>query len=417
VKSELAVLSPGQGRQHVGYVVSLFPSYDETFILREIKALSERGVRLTIFSLRKRRQAVVQEDARPFLSATRHAGYCSADVLAATGRALWRRPLEVARLVGIVVRGTWRYPDRLLRSIVMLPKAFLFAEVAASEGIEHLHAHWATYPATVALVMSRLTGISWSLTCHAHDIFLNPSLLPEKLERAEFVLTCTSDNKRHLETVSPVSRHKVKVSYHGLDLRLFRPAPPHFSPGAPSILAVGSLLECKGFDILLEACGRLRRQGLDFALTLAGGGPEEASLRATVRREGLDRHVRFTGFVTQRDLVPLYQRADLFVLPAVLEIHWGIPNVLVEALACGVPVITTALPSLTELVEDGREGLVARNRDPEDLARKMATLLRDPGLRRAMGQAGRARVESSFDIDRTIESVVEPLVGRAHAAV
>jgi len=408
---------PVAERRHIGYVLSLFPSYDETFILREIKALSERGVRLTIFSLRNDRQAVVQEDARPFLEATRHAGYFSLDVLAATVRALVRRPVEVTSLVWLVLRGVWRQPELLLRSLVMLPKAFRFAEIAAEEGIDHLHAHWATYPATVALVMSRLTGLSWSFTCHAHDIFLNPSLLAEKLERAEFVLTCTGDNKRHLESLSPAARDKVQVSYHGLDLRLFRPAPRPLADGPPSILAVGSLLECKGFDILIEACARLLRQGVDFSVTIAGGGPLEASLREAVTRAGLDGRVRLTGYVTQKDLIPLYQQADIFVLPAVLEMHWGIPNVLVEALACGLPVVTTALPSLPELVQDGREGLVAANRDPEDLARKIGRLIQEPALRRAMGRAGRQRVESSFDIERTIESVVLPLVGRSLVAL
>ncbi len=422
MSSELAVaqppgLQPSAGRRHIGYVLSLFPSYDETFILREIKALSERGVRLTLFSLRNDRQAVVQEDARPFLAVTRRAGYLSLDVLAAVARALGRRPLEAARLLRLVLGGLWRHPDLLVRTLVMMPKAFRFAEMALEEGIDHLHAHWATYPATVALVMSRLTGLSWSFTCHAHDIFLNPSLLREKLDRAEFVLTCTGDNKRHLEGVSPAARDKVQVSYHGLDLSLFRPAARRVAEGPPRILAVGSLLECKGFDILIEACARLLQRGADFTLTIAGGGPQEASLREAVSQAGLEGRVRLTGYVTQKDLIPLYQQADLFVLPAILEMHWGIPNVLVEALACGLPVVTTALPSLPELVQDGREGLVAANRDPEDLAGKIGRLIDEPALRRAMGRAGRQRVESAFDIERTIETVVLPLVGRPLVAL
>jgi glycosyltransferase involved in cell wall biosynthesis len=265
--------------------------------------------------------------------------------------------------------------------------------------------------------MSRLTGIPWGLTCHAHDIFLNPSLLPEKLERADLVLTCTADNKRHLQTVSPGAGSKVRVSYHGLDVRLFQPDPARRPGNPPRLLAVGSLLECKGFDILLRACALLREGGDDFTLTIAGGGPEERRLRDETSRLGLGDRVRFPGYLTQKDLVPLYRDADVFVLPAVLEIHWGIPNVLVEALACGVPVVTTGLPSLPELVEDGREGLVARNRDPRDVADKLSRLLRDPALRRQMGRAGRARVEARFDIERTIESVVDSLLEDEHAAV
>jgi glycosyltransferase involved in cell wall biosynthesis len=396
--------------RRIGYVLSLFPCYDETFILREIKGLSERGVRLRIFSLRRRRDPVVQEDARAFMADTRYEPYLSVGVAAAALRALVSQPTQLAGLLVWLVRGCWRRPTALLKSLVFLPKAIRFAERARQEGIEHLHAHWATYPATVALVMSRLTGITWSFTCHAHDIFHDPSLLPEKLARTEFALTCTADNKRYLEKLSPHASQKVRVSYHGLDLRLFQPAAERRAPGAVRILSVGSLLPCKGFDILIEACALLRQRGLSFQLTIAGGGPEEAALRDAIVHFGIGSHVRLTGYVTQKDLIPLYQQAEIFALPAVLEIHWGIPNVLIEALACGVPVVTTPLPSLPELVENGVHGLVVKNRDPEDLADKLAWLILDPKLRTAMARVGRERVKQRFDIERTIESVMEPLL-------
>ena len=408
---------PRAAGRRIAYVVSLFPCYDETFILREIKGLSERGVRLRIFSLRRRKDPVVQDDAVPFVPSTRYASFLfSREVLGALGRVLVRNPWPVLALIAALVKDCWRKPRTLLKSIAFLPKAILFAEVAAGERIEHIHAHWASYPATVALLMSRLTGITWSFTCHAHDIFFDPSLLAGKIDAAEFALTCTADNKRHLETVTGAAVRKVRVSYHGLDLRSFRPGPRPKGSTRLEVLAVGSLLECKGFDILIEAVALLRKRGLDFHVTIAGGGPEEARLREAVARHGLGAEVQLTGYVTQTDLVPLYRNADLFVLPAVLEIHWGIPNVLVEALACHVPVITTALPSLPELVEDGVQGLVARNRDPEDVAAKMERLLGDPEAREAMGRAGRRRVEALFDIEKTIDTVLEPLAERLDVA-
>jgi glycosyltransferase involved in cell wall biosynthesis len=400
--------APSQVRR-VGYVVSLFPSYDETFILREMAALADRGVTLRIFSLRQRKQAVVQEAARRFLPATRYAPYLlSGEVLAALGRALLRQPGTLLSIVALVVRGAWRRPMALAKSLAFLPKAVRYGELAREDRLERLHAHWATYPATVTLAMSRLTGIPWGLTCHAHDIFFDPSLLPEKIEAAEFVLTCTGDNKRHLETLTPAAR-KVRVSYHGLDLQRFQPGPAAAAAQPPRVLAVGSLLECKGFDILIAAVGQLRRRGLVLDVTIAGGGPEEERLRAAARNEGVEDRVRFTGFLTQEELIPLYQEADVFVLPAVLEIHWGIPNVLVEALACRVPVVTTALPSLPELVDDGVHGLVARNRDPVDLADKIEQLIRDPEQRRRMGEAGRQRVEERFDLEANIHGVMRAL--------
>lgn len=395
--------------RRVGYIVSLFPSYDETFILREIKALTERGVTMRIFSLRQRKQAVVQEDARPFLPATRYVAFLlSREVLAALFRTVLKQPGAVASLVAMIVRGCWRRPVTLAKSLALLPKAARFAELALEEDLEVLHAHWASYPATVTLAVSRWTGIPWGLTCHAHDIFLDPSLLPEKIEAAEFVLTCTADNKRHLETLTAAAR-KVRVCYHGLDLTAFQPAPRPARAGPTRVLAVGSLLECKGFDLLIAAAGRLNRRGLAMDVTIAGGGPEEARLRARAREEGVEDRVRFVGFVTQRELLPLYQGSDLFVLPAILEQHWGIPNVLVEALACGIPVVTTALPSLPELVVDGVSGLVAKNRDPDDLAEKIERLAGDAELRHRMGEAGRRHVAARFNIDANIHEVLRAL--------
>lgn len=421
MSSALAVQQPAAApapaaMPRIGYVLSLFPCYDETFILREIKALAERGVNLRIFSLRRRRDPVIQDDARPFLSETLYEPYMSPGVAMAALRAILTRPRELVGLVAWMVKGCWRNPLALAKSLAFLPKAIRFAERAREDGIEHLHAHWATYPATVALVMSRLTGITWSFTCHAHDIFHDPSLLPEKLERAEFALTCTADNKRYLETVSPHAARKVRVSYHGLDLRQFQPPAARPATDRVRILGVGSLLECKGFDILIEACSLLKQRGLAFHLTIAGGGPEEERLKKGIADFGLSEQVTLTGYVTQKDLIPLYHEADIFALPAVLEIHWGIPNVLIEALACGVPVVTTALPSLPELVETGVHGLVARNKDPQDLADKLAWLVLDPKLRNAMGQAGRERVKRCFDVERTIETVLEPLVARSRWA-
>jgi glycosyltransferase involved in cell wall biosynthesis len=393
----------------IAYVVSLFPSYDETFILREIRALADRGVHISIFSLRRRKQAVVQSDAAAFMPNTYYVPYLSKEVLAAVLRAMAERRSDVFGLLALIFRGCWRHPMFLLKSLAFVPKGIRFAEMLREQQIERIHAHWATYPATTALLMSRLSGIPWGLTCHAHDIFGKPSLLAEKIEAADFVLTCTADNKRYLEGLTPAAARKVKVVYHGLDLERFRPLPRPAGSESIHILAVGSLLDYKGFDVLVAALGLLRRRGLACKATIAGGGPEEENLRLQAEDEGISDRVRFTGYITQESLVPLYQSADVFVLPAVVGKHWGIPNVLIEALACTVPVVSTPLPSLPELVEDGVEGLVARSQDPADLAEKIERLARDRELRLRMGAAGRRRVERQFDINANIGEVTKAL--------
>lgn len=404
------MMSASNGRPRVGYVVSQFPCYDETFILRELVALRDRGVQVVIFSLRSQRQKTTQEDAYSLLPATHYAPYLlSPAVLGAVARALVASPRAISSLVAELAGDLRRKPVTLLKSLAFLPKSIYFARLASQAGVRRLHAHWATYPATAALLMSRLTGIPWSLTCHAHDIFFDPILLPEKLQSAAFTLTCTDHNRSYLSSLRGVSPDRVHVSYHGLDLSLFRPGNGRAPSGPLRILSVGSLLECKGFRYLVEACRILKERGVDFRATIAGGGPLEGRLRLQVEREGLVEQVHFTGYVTQGQLLPLYREADLFVLPAVREIHWGIPNVLVEALACGVPVVTTPLPSVGELVEHGESGLLIEDRDAPLLAETIQYLACRPDTRTAMGRRGRERVEEAFDLNRNIEAIVTRL--------
>jgi glycosyltransferase involved in cell wall biosynthesis/peptidoglycan/xylan/chitin deacetylase (PgdA/CDA1 family) len=398
------------GHRRVGYIVSQFPCYDETFILREIKALRDRGLDIAIFSLRAKRQAATQEDAHALLPSTRYAPFLSPAVARAVGRALLQKPGPILRLAFELASDLFRHPLTLAKSLAFLPKTIYFAELAREASVTHLHAHWATYPATAALLMSRLTGVPWSFTCHAHDIFADPILLPKKLKTAAFALTCTRHNRDYLASLDGVGPGRVHLSYHGLDLKRFRPVSKPPPNGHPlRILAVGSLLECKGFRHLIEACRLLAARGLDFRATIAGGGPLEEELRGLVSREGLQDRVQLTGFVTEGALVPLYQAADVFVLPALPEIHWGIPNVLIEALACEIPVVTTPLPSVSELVEHGRTGLLIEEPDPERIASSVESLARDPEMRARMGRQGRARVEQAFDLDRNIEAIVERL--------
>lgn len=400
----------------VGYVVSQFPCYDETFILREMKALRERGVDIVIFSLRRQHQALTQEDALAFLPATHYAPYLlSFRVLGALADRLLRSPSVVLGLASRLVRDLWRRPVALAKSLAFFPKSIYFAGEAERLGLARLHAHWATHPATAALLMSRLSGVPWSFTCHAHDIFADPILLTEKLRSADFALTCTGYNKTYLASLDRVDPERVRVSYHGLDLALFQPNGGPAPREEISILAVGSLLECKGFRYLIAACALLAARGVAFRATIAGGGPLEDELKALAARHGLTERIRFTGFITQEALVPLYQSADLFVLPSVPEIHWGIPNVLVEAFACGLPVVTTRLPSVPELVDDGVSGVLLDSPDPEAIAASIETLAANPERRESMGRVGRARVAEAFDIRRNTDALVELMTAAAVA--
>jgi glycosyltransferase involved in cell wall biosynthesis len=233
-------------------------------------------------------------------------------------------------------------------------------------------------------------------------------MLREKLRDAKFVLTCTRHNKDYLARVGgPGTADKVVVSYHGVDLVQFRPVPA--DPGDMlRILTVGTLRECKGLPDLIEACRILAGRGVPFDCTIVGDGEERRRLEQLIRDTGLADRIRILGFLAQEALIPLYQRASVVVLPALSESHFGIPNILLESFAVETPVICTALPSLSEVMEDGVHGLYVPERDPEALAHALETLARDPERRRAMGAAGRRQVEALFDAETNV-AALEPL--------
>jgi glycosyltransferase involved in cell wall biosynthesis len=298
----------------------------------------------------------------------------------------------------------------------VFPKSVYFAEIVRAEGIGHIHANWASHPSASALVMSDLTGATWSFAGHASDIYLDAGMLREKIRRAKFVTTCTKHNKDYLIGVGgPDMADKITVSYHGVDLDHFQPLPDQRAAGPFRILTVGTLRDCKGLPDLIEACGILAQRGVPFECTIVGDGEERRGLERLIRSQGLHDRIRITGFMAQEDLIPLYQQAGVVTLPALSESHFGIPNILLEALAVGTPVICTALPSLSEFMEDGVHGLFVPEQSPKALADALEALARDPERGRAIGTAGRRQIEALFDarknvvaLDQLFRSAIPP---------
>jgi len=382
------------------YVLSQFPCYDEAFLLREIHAVASR-LDTWVFSLRPARDPVVHDEARALAPRTLSvAFFLSPAILRACLRLLGSRPRRSLAAVARLLAGNWRSPEFLLKSLVFLPKAGWLAAWAMENGVTRLHAGWATYPASVALFVSDVTGLPFSFSGHAHDIYLDTTGLATKLRRADFVSTCTAKNAEHLRSLAPeLPREHVAVVRHGIRLSSFGPASRGSGPLA--ILSVGTLQPHKGFAHLLDALALLAAERRDFQCTIVGGGPLEAELRGRVARAGLTGRVTLTGALAQEDVVPHYARASVFVLMAQPEWHWGVPNVIVEALASGNAVVTTRFGSVEELVRDGETGLLVPPRDPAALAAALRRLAEDEPLRESLAAAGRAVVAREYDLDRT----------------
>lgn len=408
-------------RTKVAFVFSQFPRYDEVFILREMVRL-DRLLDLTILSLKGAgREPVRHGMSSPLLARTVYAGFLHPRVWLSCLGGLLRRPRLFLRALAATVRINLPDAEFLLKSLALFPQAVHFAALCRERGIERVHGQWATYPAGTALAVSILNGIPFSFTGHAHDIHLKTAGLKEKMRRAEFVLTCTAHNRVHLLGLAPdLPPEKIRVVYHGVDLESYRPkaalrpAKPQAadyadygeSGGRPfRIVSVGSLFACKGFETLIEACALLRERGRDFRCRIVGGGPLREALERLAAERSVGERVEFMGYQSQEAMPAHYEWADLCVLPAVLAIHWGIPNVLIESLASGTPVACTPLPSLPELIENPACGFAVPEADPAALADQIEKLAADRMLLLHYGRAGRRKVEERWDVGKNAAAI------------
>jgi glycosyltransferase involved in cell wall biosynthesis len=294
-------------------------------------------------------------------------------------------------------------------------KEFLHATAVAdlvlrTPDVCHLHAHFCHAATTVTWLASIITGIPFSFTAHAKDIYceaLNPAgLLQQKMDAARFVVTCTEANRQYLQKLS---KTKVHCIYHGLNIDLSlllddRPQPSARN-GYLRALAVGRLVPKKGFDVFVEACGILKRHGIAFEAVIVGPSDKdeteyETEIKKRIAKHQLDNQVRLVGPLSQKALFEEYRRASAFCLPCrVLENgdRDGIPNVLPEAMACGVPVVSTAVSGIPEIVTDSVSGLLVPPDNPEALADALLRLNRDPVLAEQLSCEARKVVRERFD--------------------
>jgi glycosyltransferase involved in cell wall biosynthesis len=407
----------------IGYILKGFARTSETFITNEIVQLEKRGLHLKIYSLLEltgqARHAVVDEvQAKPsFLpsftpTAESHPlvwlvqnvfPYLKshARVFAIRPRRYFKTLREALRL-SFDLRAGWARPDAT--SLKEFLQAGYIADHALAEGrIHHLHAHFCHTATTVAMYAAAITGIPFSFTAHAKDIYvrdLNPGdLLQRKLRRAKFAVTCTAANQRHLETIEPQGA-PIHTIYHGLDANQFTPVEPRIDSDAPLILSVGRMVEKKGFPDLVEACLQLKARGIRFrCLILGGGGPEAERLALMIKAHGLENIIEIKPAVPQESLREIYGRAAVFALPCRIAQNLdrdGIPNVLVEAMAMGLPVVSTTVSGIPELIDSSVDGLLVPQQDPEALANALAMLIGQSELRQRLGAAAREKVRRSF---------------------
>ena len=392
----------------VGYVLKMFPRISETFILNEVLELERQGLPLRIFSLKRPAESVAHAQAKE----VRAVSSCLPE------RAL-REPLRIVRAQARVCRRYGRAYTRALRHQIRVGRGgdlklsvrrFWQACCLVTEldGISHLHAHYVTDPAEVTFAAHLITGIPYSISTHAKDLFqddrLNNPTIQERLRRAQFIVANSQFSAEGLRR-SLGDRAQIHTIYNGIDLEVFSPRQiPQGGTLEPLILSAGRLVQKKGFAILIRACRRLKDRGVAFKCEIAGKGllpTEMPVLVALVKTLGLEAEVRLLGAVAQQEMLAHYQRACVFALPCVVAPDGDrdiLPNVLKEAMAMGVPIVTSRLEAIEELVEHGRNGLLTTPGDVEALASSLELLLKDAALCQQLASRSRQRVQERFDM-------------------
>jgi glycosyltransferase involved in cell wall biosynthesis len=373
-----------------------------------VDGLRRLGYDAHVFSIRKPGDAIIPLEARHLAERTTYIlPIPPGRLLSRHLVALWRYRWRYARVLLEVVSGTHtRWRDRL-RTVCHFAEAVIVLPDVERLRPDHLHAHWAVGSTTCAMVVSRFLGIPFTFTAHAYDIWRERLLLPQKLQAAALAITCTACNREHLIGAHGADPDKVRVVYHGLDLERFPPRPRPVK-SEPVILSVGRLVEQKGFDRLLRACGALAAEGASFRCDIVGDGPLREALERLAIDLGLAGRVRFLGRLHQEDLIEHYAGADLFALmcmPASDDDRDGIPNTLIEAMAMELPCVSTGFSGVPELVVDGQTGVLVATDDHERAVAAFRTLLGDAELRRRMGQAGRRRVAEAFTLDTSVAAL------------
>jgi glycosyltransferase involved in cell wall biosynthesis len=399
----------------VAYIMSRFPKITETFVLYEMQAVERAGIQVEVYPLQRERTKVMHPEAKPYVERAHFQPVISWPIILAHLFFLRSKPAVYLGTLWTLLRANWGSVRYFSGALVLFPKIVYFARLMAEEGIEHVHAHFASHPAAAGFVIHRLTGIPYSFTAHGSDLHRDRHMLREKVEEAAFVVPISNYNREMIVAeCNGQFSDKVIVIYCGVDTSIFQPrtAPtPHEQGQGPySILCIGTLHEVKGQTYLIQACRLLKERGIDFMCHLIGDGPDEAMLKKQAAEWGLAERMNFHGRLTREEIVKLLHKADVVATPSVPTSDGrreGIPVVLMEAMGSSVPVVASRLSGIPELVEEGVCGLLADPRDVTALADGLERLYKDPTLRQQFGQAGRMRVVNNFDLYHNAETLAE----------
>jgi glycosyltransferase involved in cell wall biosynthesis len=431
----------------IAYIMSRFPHLPETFIMREMTEMAATGQEVLLYPLIFQNDLVVHPEAAVWIPKAHAEPYLSGPIIASNFKIFLKHPLTYTRLVLRIIGENLTNLNFLVRGLLLFPKIVHFSRQMQAEGVDRVHAHYASHPALAAWVIHELTGIPYSVTVHAHDIYARTSMLKTKMRGAEFIVAISEFNREFLACVlgDDSIRAKTHIIHCGIDPRKYTPCVKPLQKSDPlEIICVGSLKPIKGQRFLVEACRILRERGIPFHCTIVGDGPEMPDVRRRVEAYNLADLVTLAGSKDEEQVSRMLPLANCYVQPSLAE---GLPVAVMEALCTGLPVVATAYGGLVggegagnkikpeeasrlinglseiyrdtplaaetaldlskhitcqagifELINPGETGLLARPADPESLAGALTEFYTDPQKAREMASAGQNRVLQSFNL-------------------
>jgi glycosyltransferase involved in cell wall biosynthesis len=400
----------------LGLILKGYPRISETFISNEILLLENLGLRIHIFSMRQPRESFCHESVKKIRA---RVDYLPETLLAPLPRLAYhnaRLALKIPGAYGKAIQAAARRFFRTYRSATirhLLQAGYLVRKLLPESGVTHLHSHFAHSPTSVAMFAAMLSGLPFSFTAHAKDIYTSdPRQLRDKIALSKFVVTCTGYNQRYLQRLVPRGvKTPIHRVYHGIDLDLFAgggqeagrcPKPPF------RILTVARITRKKGLSTVYRALKILKQRGIAFKHTLIGDGEDRNELLKLISSLGLYSEIQWLGTQPHHVVLEHYRLADLFVLGCEVAPNGdrdGIPNVFMESMAMGVPVIGSRISAIPEIIRDGRTGLLVPPADAEALSDAMIRLLTDHQLRSRVIPEAREVIRKHFDNRVLIEGL------------
>lgn len=390
----------------IAYIMSRFPKISETFILYEILALRNSGITVELFPLLREQQPVAHKEAIKLTKEAHFHPFVSNKILKANWYFIRLNPIAYFKVLFEVLWGTIASRAFFVGAIGIFPKSVLFAYEMLKLDITHVHAHFATHPTVAALIIHRLISIPFSFTAHGSDLHVDRTMLDKKIQAVKFAVTISTYNKElMIKECGEEARNKIHVIHCGVDLNVHKFLTAKNNNRVFQIVCVASFEEVKGHKYLIDACKRLADGGYQFDCHFIGIGPLQEEIEDLAAQTGIRNRFHFHGGQKRQEVAEFFANADVKVLASVRTKNGkreGIPVVLMEAMASGLPVVASNLSGIPELVEDGIAGILVPPGDSQAFAEALQKLIENPDLRAKLGSNGRKKVMNEFNLQKSV---------------